>query len=39
MDIGQLLRQLLPTEDEANEVGQPMSGAESADNCMSGNAV
>ena len=39
VDIGQLLRQLLPIEDEANEVGQPMSGAESADNCMSGNAV
>ena len=36
VDIGQLLRQLLPIEDEANEVGQPMSGAESADNCMSG---
>ena len=39
VDIGQLLRQLLPIEDEANEVGQPMSGAESADNCMTGNAV
>ena len=39
VDIGQLLRQLLPIEDEANEIGQPMSGAESADNCMSGNAV
>ena len=39
VDIGQLLRQLMPVEDEANEIGQPMSGAESADNCMSGNAV
>ena len=39
VDIGQLLRQLMPIEDEANEIGQPMSGAESADNCMSGNAV
>ena len=39
VDIGQLLRQLMPIEDEASEVGQPMSGAESADNCMSGNAV
>ena len=39
VDIGQLLRQLLPIEDEANEIGQPMSGAESADNCMSGNVV
>ena len=39
VDIGQLLRQLLPIEDEANEAGQPMSGAESADNCVTGNAV
>ena len=39
VDIGQLLRQLLPVEDETNEIGQPMSGAESADNCMSGNAL
>ena len=39
VDIGQLLRQLMPVEDEANEIGQPMSGAESADNCMSGKAV
>ena len=39
VDIGQLLRQLMPIEDEASEIGQPMSGAESADNCVSGNAV
>ena len=39
VDIGQLLRQLMPIEDETSEVGQPMSGAESADNCVSGNAV
>ena len=39
VDIGQLLRQLLPIEDETNEIGQPMSGAVSADNCTSGNAV
>ena len=39
VDIGQLLRQLMPIEDEASEIGQPMPGAESADNCVSGNAV
>ena len=37
--LRQLLRQLMPIEDEASEIGQPMPGAESADNCVSGNAV
>ena len=37
VDIGQLLRQLLPIEDEARIIGQPMSDAESADNDVSGN--
>ena len=37
VDIGQLLRQLLPIEDEASIIGQPMSEAESADNGVSGN--
>ena len=39
VDIGQLLRQLMPSEDEAREIGQPMSGTESADNCVSGNVA
>ena len=39
VDLGQLLRQLMPIEDEASEIGQPMPGAEAADNCVSGNAV
>ena len=29
----------MPIEDEASEIGQPMPGAASADNCVSGNAV
>ena len=39
VDLGQLLRQLMPIEDEASEIGQPMPGAASADNGVSGNAV
>ena len=27
----------MPIEDEAREIGQPMSEAEFADNCVSGN--
>ena len=37
MDIGQLLRQLLPIDDEVREIGQPTSETESVDNCVSGN--
>ena len=39
VDLGQLLRQLMPIEDEASEIGQPMPGAASPDNGVSGNAV
>ena len=39
VDLGQLLRQLMPIEDEASEIGQPMPGAASTDNGVSGNAV
>ena len=39
VDIGQLLRQLMPLEDEAREIGKPMSGTESTDNCGSGNVA
>ena len=37
IDIGLLLRQLLPIEDEVREIGQPTSETESVDNCVSGN--
>ena len=39
VDLGQLLRQLMPIKDEASEIGRPMPGAAAADNCVSGNAV
>ena len=37
LDIGHLLRQLLPTDDEVREIGQPTSETESVDNRVSGN--
>ena len=37
IDIGQLLRQLLPIDDEVREIGQPTSETESVDNRVSGN--
>ena len=37
IDIGHLLRQLLPTDDEVREIGQPTSETESVDNRVSGN--
>ena len=37
IDIGLLLRQLLPIDDEVREIGQPTSETESVDNCVSGN--
>ena len=37
IDIGQLLRQLLPIDDEVREIGQPTSEMESVDNRVSGN--
>ena len=37
IDIGLLLRQLLPIDDEVRESGQPTSETESVDNCVSGN--
>ena len=37
IDIGQLLRQLLPMDEEVGEVGQPTSETESVDNRVSGN--
>ena len=37
VDIGQLLRQLLPIDDEIREIGQPTSETESVDNHVSGN--
>ena len=37
IDIGQLLRQLLPIDDEVREIGQPASETESVDNRVSGN--
>ena len=36
IDIGQLLRQLLPIDDEVREIGQPTSETESVDNRVSG---
>ena len=36
IDIGHLLRQLLPIDDEVREIGQPTSETESVDNCVSG---
>ena len=36
VDIGQLLRQLLPIDDEVREIGQPTSETESVDNHVSG---
>ena len=37
IDIGHLLRQLLPIDDEVREIGQPTSETESVDNRVSGN--
>ena len=37
IDIGLLLRQLLPIDEEIGEIGQPTSETESVDNCVSGN--
>ena len=37
IDIGQLLRQLLPIDEEVGEVGQTTSETESVDNRVSGN--
>ena len=37
IDIGQLLRQLLPIDDEVREIGQPTSETGSVDNRVSGN--
>ena len=37
IDIGKLLRQLLPIDDVVREIGQPTSETESVDNHVSGN--
>ena len=37
IDIGLLLRQLLPIDEEIGEIGQPTSETESVDNSVSGN--
>ena len=37
IDIGHLLRQLLPMDDEVREIGQPTSETESVDKHVSGN--
>ena len=37
IDIGLLLRQLLPIDEEIGEIGQPTSETESVENCVSGN--
>ena len=39
VNIEQLLRQLMPQEDEARETGQTLSETESTDNCGSGNVA
>ena len=37
IDIGHLLRQLLPIDDEVGETGQPIVDTESVDDRVSGN--
>ena len=37
IDIGHLLRHLLPIDDEVGETGQPTSETESVDDRVSGN--
>ena len=39
VNIAELLRQLLPQEDEARETGQTLSETESTDNGVSGNVA